>query len=135
MLLVFGDEWLDLREFPDLMPERALIRSAQLRAATSTGFGFHCDDFGAVFCRDELPLVPLMSRLTTAVLLRLRSRRLGLGMRMLGAGRERRVLGRFVEPGFELCDPSILLRNPGQQQPNDHLRFRRLTGNQVFGDL
>jgi len=41
MLLVFGDKGWDLGQFPDLMPERALIRAGELCTTAEWAFMIH----------------------------------------------------------------------------------------------
>ncbi len=69
-----------------------------------------------------------MTRLAASFLLALRLLGRWLGVRMLRTGRQRRVRGCFSQLGFQL----LYL---GKQEPNNHLRFRRLTGDQFFGQV
>jgi hypothetical protein len=83
----------------------------------------------------RLPLVFRLPRLAAASLLRLATLPRRLGVRMLGARRQRRVLRRLAfDLPFEFLDPRFQLGNPRQQQANDRLGFRRLAGNQFFRD-
>ena len=76
-------------------------------------------------------LVFRVSRLPAAILLRLWFGRDVLRVRMLRARRQRGVLGRLPQAR----DFRLQFRDLREQQPNDGLRLRRLTRDQVFGDL
>jgi hypothetical protein len=68
-----------------------------------------------------------MAWLTARFLAAFAPLRCRLRMGMLGAGGQRRIAWRLVQTRFEFGD----LR---QQQANDSLRLRRLTGDQLFRD-
>ncbi|MDP3138810.1 MAG: hypothetical protein Q8N17_21060 [Burkholderiaceae bacterium] len=132
MLLVFGDELLDLGQVPDLIPPRLRIVPRQRFAATPAGLGFDRDHRLTLVGRNQRPLVPGMPRLTAPFLAALRFLRRGFGVRMLGAGRQGRIAGRFLERGdlgFERGDaPFVMVAHRLQQRP----KLGRQGGN-LFG--
>ncbi|QDU59442.1 hypothetical protein Pan216_02700 [Planctomycetes bacterium Pan216] len=91
MTTVLRDHRLDFREFPHLMPQRIGVLSRQRRVATPAGLRQQRHDFLAFLGGNQRTFVFLMTWLATT--LPLRSRRLArcLGMRVLTAGRQRRV--------------------------------------------
>ena len=107
MLLVFGDDRLNLRQLPHLMPKGFGIGPCQLGRTTPASIGLQGHDVIAVFRGDQLPLMSRMSRLTTPFSLRalfLFPRR--LGVRVLTTGRQRGVLRTQGQSGFQLLDPA-----------------------------
>lgn len=85
VLLIFPDDRLDVREFPDLMADRLRIGSLQESAATPA-LGRHAgNDVCALSRRDQRPFVLRMPRLAATL-----APRLGLGPRRLAV----RVRGR-----------------------------------------
>jgi hypothetical protein len=132
MALVFGNMGLDLRQFPDLVPQGRKIASAQTLAATPTLVGFERLHVVALLGGEQWPLVLGMARLTTPFPFRLGLAGRRFGVRMLGAGWKRRVLGRLSQTCFEFGHSLGERRYLRQQCPNNRLRFRRLSSNQLL---
>ena len=138
MPLVLGNQRLDLRQFPHLMPHRIRVGTDEFFAATSTRSRLARDDVRAIFNRNERPLCLAMSRLPAAVLLRLGFLPRRLGMWMPRRRRQRRVLRRLPQSRqlrLQLRQFRPQRRDLRKQQPNDRLRLRRLTSNQFCGNL
>ena len=126
MLLVFGDKRFDLGQFVDLMPQRSVVAARQFRSAPSTFGRLERDDFVALVGRNQGPLVLGVTRLTAPFLLRFRRRFHRLRMRMLSAGRQRRILRRLpqsVEFRFQLGNPPLIVLD-------DRLNHRAHVGRQ-----
>jgi hypothetical protein len=97
MPLIFGDDRPDLGPFPHLMPPRLGIMAGQAVSAAAAAVGLERDHLVALLGRNERPLVFGMSRLPAPFLAALLLRRRRLGMRRLGARRQRRIAGRFLQ--------------------------------------
>ena len=136
MALVFGHQRLDLGQFPYLMPQRFRVAARKL-LATSSAFGrFERLHVGALMGWNQWSFVFFVAGLPTTFLLRFTFRRLGPGVRMLRAGRQRRVLGRFAFlPPFQFLDPRLQFGNFLQQRKNNRLCFWRLANNDFFGNI
>ena len=65
MLLIFGDEGPDLREFPDLMTQRLAISAGERTTTTAAGGRQARHERLALFGRDEVTFVFLMTGLST----------------------------------------------------------------------
>ncbi len=136
MPLMLGDQRLDRGQFPHLMPQRLRVAARQLFPTTTACGRLQRLHVVAVFDWNQRPLVLLVAGLPTALLLRFPFPRGGPGVRMLRAGRRRRVLRRLA---FHL--PSQLLklrfqfRQSSQQRANHRLGFRRLTGDAFFREM
>jgi hypothetical protein len=130
--LVFCDVRLDLRQFPDLMPQRRRIASAQTLTATTALARFERLNVVALLRGEQRPLVLGMARLTASFPFRLGLRGWRFGVRMLRTRRERRILGGPSETCFELGHALGERRHLRQQCPNNRLRFRRLSSNQFL---
>jgi hypothetical protein len=124
--LIFAHVWSDFRELPNLMSQWFGIATGQVITAAAAFRRLQDVQFVAAVGRQQRPAVLRVSRLSAPLPLRLGFLLHGLGMRMLRARRQRRILRRFVEPCFQLGDL-------GQQQPNDNLCLRRLPGDQFLG--
>jgi hypothetical protein len=99
MPLVFSNDRLDFREFPDLVPQRLGITSCQPFAATATGAGLERDRFLDALRRDEGVLKLLVPRLPAPFSLRFRLRGRRLGVRLISPFRRKRNgLGRRLCP-------------------------------------
>jgi hypothetical protein len=96
MPLVFGHMRLDRRQFPHLMPQRLRIAAGKLCSATAARGRLERLDLVALVRRHERPLVLLVPRLAAPFLLRRGRPCRRLGVRMLRAGRKRRILRRLV---------------------------------------
>ena len=112
MLLILGDQRFDLGQFIHLMPQRCGIAARQFRAAPATLVRLERNDSVALIGGNQRPFVPGMSRLTAVILLRLRPRFQRLGMRMLRAGGQRRILRRLpqaLEFRFQPGNPLLIV--------------------------
>ena len=69
MLLIFRDDWFDLRQFADLMAIRLRIRSLKFFTASTAGIGNQSHDFGALFNGHKFSNCPAMSLLPASFLL------------------------------------------------------------------
>lgn len=95
MLLILGDDRFDFREFPDLVSQRLGIVSGQRLATAAAGIGMQRHHVIALFLGNEFPMMFGMSFLpATFFLFALGRRAFGFGMRMLGTGRQGRILRR-----------------------------------------
>jgi len=110
------------------MTQRLLVIPAELGAATTTCGWAQRNHLIAFFDGNQFSLILLMTSLAATFSFRFVFATRWLCMRMLRTGRQRRVVRRFAEPGFQLL-------NLRQQQPNDRLRFRSLPSNQIFRDF
>ena len=134
--LIFDHQRLDLRQVPDLVPQRRRILSRQFVSATATRGGPAGHHVLAFATGDQRPLVFGVPRLAATGLLRtLPGGPLGLGVRMFRTGRQGRIAGRFpragqfrfqrghlrVEPldlGLQVRDlPRIMVDHRLQQRP------------------
>jgi len=131
MPLVLGHMRLDLRQFPDLVPQRLGVAPGELLAAASALGRLQRLHLVAVLGGDQRSLVFLMPRLSAPFLLRPTLRGRGFRVGMHRAGRQRGVLGRF-SPAFQLLDPCLQSGNLCQQQADDGLGFRRLASDDFF---
>jgi hypothetical protein len=102
--LIFGDERLDLGEFPNLMADRVAIRSGKRGPAPATGRWHAGDEGRAGFDGHQRPLVLGMAGLTTARTLGPRLGPHGFGVRMFRGGRLGGVGGVLADSGFEFND-------------------------------
>ncbi len=132
MALILGDDRLDLRQFPHLMPPRVAIPTGQLLVAASAGVRFEHDDRVALFHGNQRPLVPRMTRLTAAIAFRLRLGRGRFGVRMLRGGRQRGILRRLAQPVLKFSHALLQRGNMRQQRANDRPRLRRLPCNHLL---
>jgi hypothetical protein len=107
MLLILGDDGLDLREFPNLMADGLAINSGERLAATATGIWHTGDDGHAVLDRDESPLVFGMTGLTAVWTLGLGLGSNGFGVRVFGGRWFGGVGGVFADFGFEFSDACV----------------------------
>jgi len=107
MLLIFGDDRLDLGEFPDLVADGLEIRSVERFPAATAGYWHTGDDRGAVFDGNEGSLVFGMTGLATARTLGLGLGSYGLGVRMFGGRWLGGIGGVFADFGFEFSDPCV----------------------------
>ena len=135
MLLIFGDDRLDHREFPDLMTPWLQIAPPQPFATARANLGTQRDHLAALIRRNQLALVPWLPRLPTTFASRFALERNRLRMRMLTAGGQRRILrSQLLQLRLHVQQLRFQFLNLGQQQPNDRLSFRRLSRNQFFRD-
>jgi hypothetical protein len=104
MLLILGDEGLDLGEFPDLVSDGLGVGPGECRPAVAAGVRHAGDDSGAVFDGNEGSLVFGVAGLPTVGPLGLGLGSYGLGVRMFGGGRLGRVGGILAEFGFKFSD-------------------------------
>ncbi len=104
MLLIFRHVGLDFGKFPHLMPQRLGICAGELLAATSALLGFQRLDIVTLFGRQECSLVLGVPWLPTALFPGLRLAGRGFCVRMLSAGRQRRVLRCLVELLFQFLN-------------------------------
>jgi len=137
--LIFGDQWFDFGDFPNLVPQRFWVASDQGFATTAAALGLDRHDRQTLFGCNQGPLVLGMARLSALLLAALLLLRPRLGMWMFGARRKRRIAGCLLQLqrrdlGFQRGDSPILLGDPRQQKADDRLRFRRLPGDHVFRD-
>ncbi len=132
--LVLGHVRLDLRQFPDLMPQRLRVAARELRPACRHSLGR--SGYTSAHWSVGITLVGLLvAGLSATVPFRLPSRWLRPGVRVLRAGWQRGVLRRLaLRLPFQLLDPCFQLGNLRQQQADDGLGFRRLAGDDFFGD-
>ena len=123
MPLVFAHERLDFRQFPHLMPQWFGVVAGQFFAAPSALGWLERLHVVARFGRNQRPFVFLVARLAAPLSLRLPPLGLWLrlGVRMLRARRQRRVLG--IQSA--LC---LKLPNPFQQQFDKRPDRRRHLG-------
>ena len=123
VLLIFGDDRLDLGQFPHLMPKWFRISPCQLRGTASTSCWFQGHDVLALLRGYQLALMSRMAKLTTSLLLRILAfRPWRLSMRMLATGWQRGVLRVQAEPGFQLLDP-VDQRLHESANHRSHFRF------------
>ena len=134
MALVFGHMWLDLGQFPHLMPQRLRVAARELRATTSAFGRFEWLHVVALVGWNQRSFVFLVAGLPAAFLLRLAFRRLRPGVWMLRAGRQRGVLRRLL-PAFKLRDPIEQRLHEGPNR-RSHLgfKFRRIVMDSMFED-
>ena len=93
LLLIFGDNRLDLGKFPHLVPQRIGVPTAQRATATAARRRRQQDDFITLLRRNQRPGPLGMARLPTRLSRRLRLRNPGgFVVRMLAARRYRRIL-------------------------------------------
>ena len=119
MLLVFGDDRLNLRQFENLMPEWLRIVASKHAATTAALRRFQRDRFGHPFWRNECSLVFAVSFLSAA----LACGRLAFGFRLFGMRMfRRRWQGRILRIPPQ---PTLQFFNPRQQKKNDLDGFRR----------
>ncbi len=114
--LILGHQGFDFGDFPDLVPQRLRIRASQRFATAAAGLGDEGNNVRTVFDGNQRPFVLGMARLTARLLTAHSLLRRRPAMRMLAAGRQRRIPRSFVEPCLEVRNPSL--------QPGD--RFRHL---------
>ena len=107
MLLVLGDDRLELGEFPDLMADGLEIDSGERFPAPATRVWRTGDDGGAVFDGNEGSLVFGVAGLTTVRTLGLGLGSNGFGVRVLGGWRLGGVGRVFADLGFELGDTCV----------------------------
>ena len=69
MTLIFGHQWLDLWQVPDLLPQRGGIVAAQFPATATTALRLASDDVVALIGRNQGPLVLFMPRLAAGTLI------------------------------------------------------------------
>ena len=93
MALVFGDPGLDLRQFPNLVPQGLGIGAAQGCSAAATGRRHAGDDLLALFSGEERPLVFGVARLAAGAAWRLRRGAGRLGMRVLPGAQQQGARG------------------------------------------
>jgi hypothetical protein len=104
MALVFGHQGLDLRQFPDLMPQRLRITAGEFLATTSAFGQFESLHVVALVAGNQRSFVFFMAGLPAAFRLRFLLRRLRSGVRMLVAESHLPCPDQFVEnraPGRE----------------------------------
>jgi hypothetical protein len=131
MTLIFADQRLDLRDLPDLMPQRRGIRTGKCSAAATAIHGLAGDDFLALLAGNQRPLVFGMPRLAAPWLWRLGLRPRWLGVRMLAAGRQRGVARRLLrcrQFRLQRRDPALIMVD---QRLHDCPHLRR-QGGQLF---
>ena len=133
MPLVLGHVRLDLGQLPHLMPQGFGIAAGEFLAAAATCGRLERLHVVAVLGGQQRTLMFLVPRLSAALLLRFTLGQGRFGMGMHAAGRQRGVLGRF-SPAFQLLDACLQLGNLRQQQADDGLGLRRLTGDDFFRD-
>ncbi len=130
MPLVLTDQRLDLRQFPNLMPQRRGITAPQTPAALATNRRRERYHLLALIAGDQGPLVLGMPRLTARPLFRLELGRSGFGVGMLGTGRQRRILRGLVHSAPPLIELPFQLRDPCLIVVNDRLHQRPEVGRQ-----
>ena len=134
--LIFGDDRLDLGNLPDLMPQRLWVAAPERFATAAALLGFKDHDFMAVRGRNQGSLMFRMARLTAGFLAALVAPRRGLGVRMLGTRRQRRIAWRLLrcrqfglgcrQLGLQLGDPPFeIVDHRSENCP----QFRRQSGN------
>ena len=128
MPLVLTDQRLDLRQFPNLMPQRRGITAPQTPAALATNRRRERYHLLALIAGDQGPLVLGMPRLTARPLFRLGLGRSGFGVGMLGTGRQRRILRGLVHSAPPLIELPFQLRDPCLIVVNDRLHHARKSG-------
>ena len=107
MLLVLGDDRLDLGELPHLMADGLEINSGERVPATATRVWRTGDDRGAVLDGNERALVFGVAGLTTARALGLGLGSSGFGVRVFGGGRFGGVGRVLADSGFEFSDACV----------------------------
>ena len=128
--LVFDDDWFDRRQVPDLVTPRSGTVRLQLATAATAGIGVARRDGRTLLTGDQFAEVPLVSILPALpAFFPRRTLPFRPGMRMLRAGRQRRIargqLFDLVCQRFHL--PGQLLDSFKQRQK------RRLHGGSHFG--
>jgi hypothetical protein len=108
--------------------QRRGVLSRQLSATAPAGRWLEGDDLVTLSRREERTLLPGVAGLTTRT-----AGRLGLGSQRLGVGMFGTRWGRGVAWG--LVEVVLQFLDLGEQRADDGLCFRRLAGNQLFGDL
>jgi hypothetical protein len=137
MLLILRDQGLDLRQLPDLVPQRLLVVACQRLLATSASPWLKRHHVLAYFNGNQGPLVSRMTRLAPTAFFGLGSLRRRLAVRMLAAGRQGGILRRLLPPGdfgLQLNNLALQLGDMGNQQAYNRLSFWRLASDKFFGD-
>ena len=102
MTLILGDVRLDLRQFPDLMPQRLGVAARQFLAAAAALSRLERPTSLQSLGGHQGPLVLGMTGLAAPFLLGLGCRGgAGLACGCCAAGRQRGVLRRLVQAGFQ----------------------------------
>lgn len=135
MSFILGHVRLDLGQFPHLMSQWFGIVPRQLHAATSALRRLERLHQVALLGGKQGPFVFRMARLSAATFLRFPPLPRRFGVRMLGAGGQRRVL-QSLTPSLTPQELQLRLQvgHSRQQRVNDLLSFRRLSRNQFFRD-
>jgi hypothetical protein len=107
MLLILGDDRLDLGEFPNLMTDGFEISPVERFPAASTRCWYTGDDRVAVFDGNEGSFVFGVTGLTAVRPLGLGFGSNGLGVRVFGGRRFGGVCGVFADFGFEFSDTCV----------------------------
>lgn len=126
--LVFGDQWLDLGQFPNLMTQGFGVGAGQGFAAASAGRRQAGHDGLALLDGDQGPFVLGMPRLAAgrAALGAFGSQR--LGVRVRGRRRQGGIAGVFAELGFQFGHAGGQDANLRCLQLKDRNRRRRQRG-------
>src|SRR5208337_3152078 len=115
---VLGNNRLNFRQFPDLMSFHGRKLSSrtlsQQTPTVRTGFRPMLHDLIHFLRRRQLPMVALVSRLTTGLASTFFSLVFGSLGRVLGR-RLRRIAGISIKPGLQLIDPLLQLGNSFQR--------------------
>jgi len=135
MPLILGYDWLDLGQFPHLMPQRLGIAAREFVAAAPAFGRLENLNVVAIATGQQRPLVFLVARLAAAPILRLRLAHRRFGMWVLARRRQRGVSRRLAKACFQGSDLGCQFLDPHQQQPYSRLRLGRLTRDQFFRDF
>ena len=117
MLLILGDDRLDLGQFPDLMPQRLGVAASKLPTTPPALSGFDHLNLIAIGTGQQRSLMLDVSRLTALFLLGFFLLHRRFGVWMLAGGRQRGVLRRLAQAGLEFLQLG--------QQPQDKRPHRR----------
>jgi hypothetical protein len=138
MLLILGNDGLDVGKLPDLVTQRLQVSATQ-SPSTATTFAGDAGHHGpAVLDGDQCPLGFRVSGLSTATSLRFGLGRRGFSVRVSGRGRRGRVGRAFVEAGGENGDLGFELGGAGGEPgdlpglPLDQGENRRRNRGDVF---
>jgi hypothetical protein len=110
-----GDAGLDLGQLPDLMAERLGIAAAQRGRAAAAGGRYAGDDLLAVLAGQQGTLPFGVTGLAATAPWRLGGAAKGLGVGVLGGGRQRGVAGVLGRLGFQFGDRGVQVGEGGVQ--------------------